>query len=100
MRDVFPLPAPDGECRQGGGRGGPALESSNRTGRHSQRTFEFRDEGSDHLIAGCVTTAAKFPSISANPICHPPFGGRPHSDGHFHSTPNESGGLVGVAVTL
>ena len=36
------------------------------------RTFEFRAfEHLDHLIAGCVTTAAKSSSISANPICRP-----------------------------
>ena len=67
MRDVTsPLPVFTRERR------GTCFGIRVPTGRHNRRTLSSRTRSLDHLIAGCVTTAAKFPSISANPICcHP-----------------------------
>jgi hypothetical protein len=60
-----------------------------------------KEQDLDHLIAGCVTTAAQFPSISADPTLSMGLG-RPLSLGSL--SPFEvhqmEGGPVGVAVTL
>lgn len=71
---------------------GPALGYG--LGEHNQRTFEFQVcKYLDHLIAGCVTTAAKFPLHFSQPNLATPRSfalaeGGPHSDGQFHSSPH------------
>ena len=100
MRDVFPPPPPGFLGRSGGRRDllwNPSQLGATADAHLSSKVFEHLD----HLIAGCVTTAAKFPPFQPTQLAtRPQCGGRPHSDGQFHSNPLTWSGLVGVAVTL
>ena len=88
-------PPPEGG---GGGRGrGPALESLEPTGRHGAPHLEVPRRDLDHLIAGCVTTAAKFPPFQPTQPVRP-LSGWTGSDGHFHSIHRWIGGCRGDAL--